>query len=47
MQKVVILGGVGNGTVITQAILDANRRGACDLEIVGYLSDRLEKGEMI
>lgn len=46
-QKTIILGGVGNGTVITQAILDANRRGACDLEVVGYLSDRLEIGEMI
>lgn len=43
-QKVVILGGVGNGTVIAQAILDANRRGTCDLEVVGYLSDRLEIG---
>ena len=43
-QKVIILGGVGNGTVITQAILDANRRGACDLEVAGYLSDRLEVG---
>lgn len=47
MQKVIILGGVGNGTVITQAILDANRRGTCDLEVMGYLSDRLEIGEMI
>ncbi len=47
MQKVIILGGVGNGTVITQAILDANRRGACDLEVIGYLSDRLEIGELI
>lgn len=46
-QKVIILGGVGNGTVITQAILDANRRNACDLEVVGYLSDRLEIGELI
>lgn len=47
MQKVIILGGVGNGTVITQAILDANRRGACDLEVIGYLSDRMEIGELI
>ena len=47
MQKVIILGGVGNGTVITQAILDAQKRGFCDLEVVGYLSDRLEIGEMI
>ena len=46
-QKVVILGGVGNGTVITQAILDARKRGNCDLEVVGYLSDRMEVGEMI
>lgn len=47
MQKVIILGGVGNGTVITQAILDANRRGDCDLEVIGYLSDRMEIGELI
>lgn len=47
MQKVIILGGVGNGTVITQAILDANRRGACDLEVIGYLSERMEIGELI
>lgn len=47
MQKVVILGGVGNGTVITQAILDANRRGAFGLEVAGYLSDRMEVGELI
>lgn len=47
MQKVVILGGLGNGTVITQAILDARRRGHCELEVSGYLSDRMEVGEMI
>ena len=47
MQKVIILGGVGNGTVITQAIFDAQKRGSCDLEVVGYLSDRLEIGELI
>ncbi len=47
MQKVIILGGVGNGTVITQAILDATKRGVCDLEVVGYLSDRMEIGELI
>lgn len=46
-QKVIILGGVGNGTVIAQAILDAKRRGDCNLEVVGYLSDRLEIGELI
>ena len=46
-QKVVILGGVGNGTVITQAILDARNRGCCELEVAGYLSDRLEIGTLI
>jgi sugar O-acyltransferase (sialic acid O-acetyltransferase NeuD family) len=46
-QKVIILGGVGNGTVITQAILDATNRGQCDLEVAGYLSDRMDIGELI
>lgn len=46
-QKVIIMGGVGNGTVITQAIIDANRRGFNDLEVVGYFSDRIYPGEMI
>lgn len=41
------MGGVGNGTVIAQAIIDANRRGFNDLEVVGYFSDRMESGEMI
>ncbi len=47
MQKIIIMGGVGNGTVIAQAILDANRRGFCDLEVEGYFSDRLEIGSDI
>ena len=47
MQKVIILGGVGNGTVITQAIIDANKRGNKELEVSGYFSDRLDPGEFI
>lgn len=46
-QKVIIMGGVGNGTVIAQAIVEANRRGCNDLEVAGYFSDRQEVGEMI
>lgn len=42
--KVIILGGVGNGTVIAQAILDANRRGDDALEVAGYFNDRLPIG---
>lgn len=45
--KVIILGGVGNGTVITQAIIDANKRGNKDIEVCGYFSDRIEPGELI
>lgn len=46
-QKIIILGGVGNGTVISQAIVDANKRGFNELKVEGYFSDRIEKGEMI
>ena len=38
------MGGVGNGTVIAQAILDAKRRCGCDLVVEGYFSDRLDVG---
>ena len=46
-QKVIIVGGVGNGTVIAQAIVDANRRGFNDLKMAGYLNDRTPVGEDI
>lgn len=38
------MGGVGNGTVIAQAIEDARRRGFNEYEVAGYFSDRLEVG---
>ena len=44
MQKVIILGGIGNGTVIAEAIADANKRGYGKLEMAGYLNDREERG---
>lgn len=43
-KKVIILGGIGNGSVIANAILDANRRGDFEWEFVGYLNDRVESG---
>lgn len=45
--KVIIMGGVGNGTVIAQAIEDARRRGITEYEVAGYFSDRMEVGEDI
>ena len=46
-QKVIIIGGVGNGTVIAQAIVEANRRGFNDLKMAGYLNDRIPVGDQI
>lgn len=46
-KEVVILGGVGNGSVIAAAMLDAYRRGMSELHPVGYLNDRVESGDLI
>lgn len=46
-KKVVILGGLGNGSVIAQAIVDANQRGSSEWRMAGYLNDREEKGAEI
>lgn len=46
-KKVLILGGLGNGSVIANAILDANNKGNKDIEFAGYLNDRLEIGSSI
>jgi sugar O-acyltransferase (sialic acid O-acetyltransferase NeuD family) len=40
MKKVLMLGGLGNASVIADAILDANRRGYKECECVGYINDR-------
>ena len=46
-KKVIILGGIGNGSVIAAAMLDAYRRGSRDHEFVGYLNDRCNKNELV
>ena len=45
--KVIIIGGVGNGSVIAAAMKDANRRGYNEYTAVGYLNDRVKKGDNI
>ncbi len=46
-KKVIILGGIGNGSVIANAIVDANIRGNKEYIFIGYLNDREEKGSLI
>lgn len=46
-QKVVIIGGVGTGTMVAQAILDANKRGCFDLKLAGFMSHDKEVGDEI
>jgi sugar O-acyltransferase (sialic acid O-acetyltransferase NeuD family) len=46
-KKVIILGGLGNGSVISNAIIDANNRGFREYEFAGYLNDRVFTGEEI
>lgn len=40
MKKVLILGGLGNASVIGNAMIDANRRGSNEYEFAGYINDR-------
>ncbi len=47
MKKIIILGGLGNGSVIANALLDAKKRGFKEYEFSGYLNDRIEKGKSI
>ena len=46
-RKVAILGGQGNAAVVAAAIEHARRMGATDLEVAGYLNDRIPVGEKI
>lgn len=46
-RKVVILGGVGNATVVAAAIEHARRMGATDLEVAGFLNDREPVGKQL
>ena len=47
MQKVIIIGGLGSGTVIAQAIKDANNKGDMSVVVEGFMSHDKEVGEMI
>ena len=46
-RKVVILGGIGNATVVAAAIEHARRMGATDLEVAGFLNDREPIGKVL
>lgn len=46
-RKVAILGGQGNAAVVAAAIEHARRMGATDLEVAGFLNDRVPVGEKI
>ena len=46
-QKVIIIGGIGSGTVIAEAIKDANLRGYNEISVEGFLNDRAEAGTML
>lgn len=46
-KKVIILGGIGNGSVIANAIIDANIRGYDEWEFSGFLNDRVCTGMLI
>jgi sugar O-acyltransferase (sialic acid O-acetyltransferase NeuD family) len=46
-KKVIILGGIGNGSVIANAMIDANKRGEQEWEFAGYLNDRIAAGDNI
>lgn len=46
-KKVIIIGGLGNGSVIAAALDDAARRGAQDWVMAGYLNDRLKSGDIL
>ncbi|NOR44816.1 MAG: hypothetical protein GQ534_04450 [Candidatus Delongbacteria bacterium] len=47
MKKIIILGGLGNGSIIANAIIDANKQGFQEWEFAGYLNDRVNTGENI
>ncbi len=46
-KKIIIIGGVGNGSVVAHAITDANKRGYNEWECAGFLNDKISIGENI
>lgn len=47
MQKIIIIGGKGSGTVIAEAIKDANLRGNTELTVEGFLNDKASQGTIL
>jgi len=47
LQKVLVIGGIGSGTVIAQALIDAKLKGDNRLEFVGFINDKAEPGELL
>lgn len=47
MQKIIIIGGKGSGTVIAEAIKDANLRGNTELTVEGFLNDKASPGTIL
>jgi len=47
MRKIIILGGIGNGSVIADAITHANTNYKADISVAGFLNDRIAKNELI
>lgn len=45
--KVIIIGGIGSGTVIAQAIIDAQRKQDTTLSLAGFMSHNKDRGELI
>jgi acetyltransferase EpsM len=46
-KKIIIIGGIGNGSVIAAAIGDANLLGQKGWQVAGYINDRLQEGNEI
>ena len=44
-KKIILLGGLGNATVIAADVKDARRRGFDEWDVAGYLNDRMQVGE--
>lgn len=47
VQKVIIIGGLGSGSVIAEAIKDANKKGHNNLYVEGFLNDKSVAGEIL
>lgn len=46
-QKVIIIGGIGSGSVIAEAIKDANKKGYNEISVEGFLNDKSEAGTVL